>query len=154
MLTATIPGNKFSNTFFEVFTSSNYLFFICFPCNLDILMYKYLWIKKQVSNIAATAVCLLLMLLESILKWETPVSISHLWESETCGNGMKTWTCDLMLCTFCTLIGTLLCIVASSFCHCCVISFCVLRHLWINKLIKVGIVVVDIDGTWKMSRDC
>ncbi len=36
--------------------------------------------------------------------------------------------CDLMLCTFCTLIGTLLCIVASSFCHCFVISFCVLRH--------------------------
>ncbi len=37
--------------------------------------------------------------------------------------------CDLMLCTFCTLIGTLLCIVALSFCHYFVISFCVLRHL-------------------------
>jgi hypothetical protein len=37
--------------------------------------------------------------------------------------------CDLMFCRFCTLIGTLLCIVASSFCHFCVILFCVLRLL-------------------------
>jgi hypothetical protein len=48
---------------------------------------------------------------------------------------MNVGYCDLMLCTFCTLIGTLLCIVASSFCHCFVISFRMFRRLWINKWI-------------------